>query len=130
MTVFVILFAVIAVVGVALVFMFAADKLPGIEDPTHDEAPREDLQFPVSAAALAGVQFSVRFRGYDMEEVDVLIDNLVDQLAVAEARANGDYITTAVPPAPTVDETASAVVEPEPGVIDTSPVIAGTAEQA
>jgi DivIVA domain-containing protein len=130
MTVFVILFAVIAVVGVALIFMFAADKLPGIDNPTHDEAPREELNFPVTAAELAGVQFSVRFRGYDMEEVDVFIDNLVDQLAVAEARANGDYLTTAAATAPAVDATPAAVVEPEPGAIDTAPVIAGTAEQS
>lgn len=128
MTIFVILFAVIAVVGVALVFMFAADKLPGIDNATHDEPPREELHFPVTAAELAGVQFSVRFRGYDMEEVDVFIDNLVDQLAVAEARSNGEYLSTA----PAADAAAAPapppVVEPEPGAIDTAPVIAGTAE--
>ena len=124
MTIFVILFAVIAVVGVALIFMFAADKLPGMDNPTHDESPREQLNFPVTAAELAGVQFSVRFRGYDMEEVDVFIDNLVDQLAVAEARANGDYLTTAS----VVDQPPTVAIEPEPGAVDTAPVVAGTAE--
>jgi DivIVA domain-containing protein len=124
MTIFVILFAVIAVVGVALVFMFAADKLPGLDDVTHDESPREQLRFPVTAAELAGVQFSVRFRGYDMEEVDVFIDGLVDQLATAEARADGAYMATAaaVPP-------AAPVVEPEPGAVDSASVVGGTAEQ-
>lgn len=126
MTIFVILFAVIAVVGVALVFLFAADKLPGIDNPTHDESPREELQFPVTAAELAGVQFSVRFRGYDMEEVDVFIDGLVDQLAAAEARANGEYMTTGR----AASEVPAVVVEPEPGAIAASTVITETAEQS
>jgi DivIVA domain-containing protein len=125
-TIFVILFAVIAVVGVALIFMYTADKLPGIDSPTHDDSPREQLSFPVTAAELAGVQFSVRFRGYDMQEVDVFIDSLVDQLAVAEARANGDYLTTRS----VVNETTADLVEPAPGVVDIAPVTTETAEQS
>jgi DivIVA domain-containing protein len=109
LTIFVILFAVLALIGVALVLFFLADKLPGIDAPSHDEPPREELTFPVSAAELAGAQFTVRFRGYDMEEVDRVVDSLVDQLAVAEARANGDYFATTAPPAyvpTTSDDTA------------------------
>jgi DivIVA domain-containing protein len=93
-TTFIIIFAIIAVVGVALVVMFTADRLPGIAPATHDEAPRDEPQFPMTAADLATVQFGVRFRGYDMQEVDTFIDGLIDQLAVAEARANGDYMST------------------------------------
>lgn len=91
---FIIIFAVIAVVGVAVVVMFTADRLPGIAPVTHDEPPRDEPQFPMTAADLAAVQFGVRFRGYDMQEVDQFIDGLIDQLAVAEARANGDYLST------------------------------------
>lgn len=104
MTTFIIIFGVIAVVGVAVVVMFTADRLPGIAPATHDEAPREEPQFPMTAADLAAVKFSVRFRGYDMQEVDEFIDGLIDQLAVAEARSSGNYLSTGWASAPEPDE--------------------------
>jgi hypothetical protein len=61
-----------------------------------------------------------------MQEVDVFIDSLVDQLAVAEARANGDYLTTRS----VVNETTADLVEPAPGVVDIAPVTTETAEQS
>ena len=109
MTTFIIIFAIIAVVGVALVVMFTADRLPGIAPATHDEAPREEPQFPMTAADLATVQFGVRFRGYDMQEVDTFIDGLIDQLAVSEARSNGDYMSTGWA-SPAVDDSETMAI--------------------
>lgn len=86
MALYVVLFAVIALIGVAIVMLFLADRLPGLGDATHDAQPQPPLAFPIEARDLAQVQFAVRIRGYDMDEVDTLIDSLVDQLAAAEAR--------------------------------------------
>jgi DivIVA domain-containing protein len=103
---------VVAIVAVAAVLLAASGRITGMPDVTHDEAPRPTLQFPVSAADLAGVQFAVRFRGYDMDEVDTLIDSLVDQLAVAEARADGSYLSS-TPAAPVTAEPSVEVTAAE-----------------
>jgi len=105
MAIYVVLFAVVALVAVALVILFLADRLPGMAPATHDEVPRPPLSTPITAADLAQAQFSVRVRGYDMEEVDILIDTLVDQLAAAESHATGGYVP--VRPTPASDTEAS-----------------------
>lgn len=119
MTTFIVLFAIIAVIGVALVIMLAADRLPGVAPTTHDEPPRDEPTFPMSAADLAAVQFSVRFRGYDMEQVDLFIDGLMDQLAVAEARAKGDYLSTSLADSPSdLESDATSEAESDNGTSD------------
>ena len=81
------MFVLLLLALLAVVAVVATGRGDAMPEPVRDRVPlglSEDA--PVDAGSLAGLRFSLGFRGYRMDQVDAVLERLGSELTARDAR--------------------------------------------
>lgn len=107
----------VAVLGVAA--FAATGRLGSLPEPVDDLYEPTLPQGDVTPADLRRTRFGVTLRGYDMRQVDELLERLAGQLEAVSAERDLQYRTATQGP----EDPAAAPVRPGGGTEETEPAV-------